>query len=173
MSKNEGGGRILYFKSSSTLGSPKARNRPVCGMSQARSLPPAPQACSIPVVLWSSSCAVCLDFRRALRRSTPGALLLGGALASLNEWFRDRGDAEPSCASWPGCYSPRQLYVAIGTILAQASFFLDFLAHCSLLDSLLPLMGMPALLLSTLETEFHSSSLSPLPIFPSMFININ
>lgn len=108
---------------------------------------------------------MCLDCRRALGRSTPGALLPGGALASLNEWFMDRWDAEPSCASWPGYYSPRQLSVAIGIILAQTSFFLEFLAHYGLLDSLLPLLGMPASLLSTVETEFRSSTALFFPSF--------
>lgn len=145
---------------------PRQEQASVCGGSQVCSLSPASQTGSICVVqwLWSSSRAVSLGFRRTLENSSPGACFPGGALASVNEWLRDRGEAEASCASWLGRYSVRQLSVTIATVLAQASSFLGFPAHCSLLDPTIASAGnvcFPPLYLAN-RIPFHSSVSSSL-----------
>lgn len=155
---------------------PRQEQASVGGVSQVCSLSPASQTGSICVVqwLWSSSCAVSLGFRRTLENSSAGTCFPGGALASVNEWFRDRGEAEASCASWPGCYSLRQLSVTIATILAHASSFLGFPAHCSLLEPTIASAGnvcFPPLYLA--NRILFLSSLSLPPFFSAMFTNID
>ena len=97
----------------------------VCGASRARSLSPCPSGwfhlCGA-VVMGQFLCSV-LGPQKSSGEKHSRACFPCGTLASVNEWVRDRGDAEPPCACWSGCYSPRQLSVAIATILEHASFF--------------------------------------------------
>lgn len=60
------------------------------------------------------------NLKELLREATQGA----ASWASTSSGVKARRDAASygAGASWPGCYPPRQLSVAMATVLAQAAF---------------------------------------------------